>query len=636
MRTSKAIRTPLGKGQAVCYGMLWVWLVILAYTLVFFFLQCRLYQGLHMEMWDLGLFNQALHGSFHGRFLHSSFTGPSAPVFTEHNYLILVLLLPLYGLLPSVYALFSVQAFAVAIGAFAIYLIARHISGNVIVAALLGTAYLLYPSIQGMTLNMFMYGFHPDNLFPTFLLFAFYFFLKRQTTPGYVFVGLALTCAEHLAPTVTALGVYLILTDREKRKTGIVLITASLLWLSLSMLVIIPLFRESMPWYLAKALGTETGTSLRAPNHLPVELVALYINYLLLPILFTPLLSLPSLLLAVPGLSLNFLSYILGYQGHSPFSWHMASVAPFVFLSGALGVSSLSRRLKTRGKSQALVYALLGLILFASILCSFWLSPMPWSRAVERDQYAELTPTRVAVLEQLHSLIGPNDSLAADIFWGSQFTSRKTIHLFPYGGWRDHDWVLVDTHSEFMNPWIRDNIDLVRNSPDHRLHLREDGVELFQFTPRELPKIDVKIPVTFSSHVQLLGYNLSPAQVKPGEDITLDLFWTANGFVDKSYTVFVHVVSSDGQTVAQSDSIPLNGSYPTNRWPIGETMWDTHHLQLSHDVEAGRYEIRAGLYYWEDGKRLEIVEGDGDRANSVVLLGSVTVSANGQRSSDDS
>ena len=57
---------------------------------------------------------------------------------------------------------------------------------------------------------------------------------------------------------------------------------------------------------------------------------------------------------------------------------------------------------------------------------------------------------------------------------------------------------------------------------------------------------------------------------------------------------------------------------------------------LQHrDVEIGRYEIRAGLYYWEDGKRVEIVEGDGDRANSVVPLGSVTVDANGQRGSDD-
>lgn len=51
-----------------------------------------------------------------------------------------------------------------------------------------------------------------------------------------------------------------------------------------------------------------------------------------------------------------------------------------------------------------------------------------------------------------------------------------------------------------------------------------------------------------------------------------------------------------------SDSIPVNGSYPMNRWPIGETMWDTHHLQLNDDVGPGRYEIRAGFYYWEDGR----------------------------------
>ena len=629
MRTSQASLTSASKGRAVRYGMFWVWFVILAYTLVFFFLQHRLYQGLHMQMWDLGNFHQALYGSFHGRFLHSTLWGLSISVLAQHNYLILVLLLPLYGLFPSVYTLFFVQAFVVAAGAFAIYLIAEHLSGNDIVAAFLGTAYLLYPSIQSMTLNWFLYGFHPDNLFPTFLLFAFYFFLKRRTGLGYVFVGVALMCAEHLAPTVTALGIYMILTQRDNRKPGIVLVIASLLWLSLSILVIIPLFWGNVPWYLAKALGTEAGASPRPPAQLPVQLVPLYTKHLLLPILFTPLLSLPSLLLSAPGIILNFFSYVFGYKGYSPFSWHMAKVAPFVFLSGTLGVSSLSRRLKTRGKSQVLVYVLLSLILFASILSSFWLSPMPWSHAVERDQYAELTPTRAAILEQLHSLIGPNDSLSADIFWGSQFTSREIIRLFPYaGGWRDHDWVLIDSHSEFMEPWIREDIELVRNSPDHKLRLREDGVELFQFIPRELPEIDVQMPVTFSNHVRLLGYNLNPAQVKPGEDVTLDLFWTADDFVDKSYTVFVHVISPEGRTVAQSDSIPVSGSYPMNRWPIGETMWDTHHLRLNDDVETGRYEIKAGLYYWEDGKRVEIVEGDGDRANSVVPLGSVTVDAN--------
>ncbi len=90
----------------------------------------------------------------------------------------------------------------------------------------------------------------------------------------------------------------------------------------------------------------------------------------------------------------------------------MATVAPFVFLSGTLGLSSLSSRLRTRGKSQVLVFVLLSLILFAGILSSLWLGPMPWSRAVEKDQYAEITPTRAAILGQLHALIGTYDSVS--------------------------------------------------------------------------------------------------------------------------------------------------------------------------------------------------------------------------------
>jgi uncharacterized membrane protein len=636
MRTPQPLPTSPDKSPVVRYGLLWICLLVGAYTVIFFLLQKRLYDGLHMELWDLGMFNQALHNTLHGRVLQYSVLGGSGHLFyNSHAQPIVLLLTPLYAILPGVDLLFFVQAFSIAMGSLAIYLIAVLLSADDILAAGLGTAYLLYPSIQGMTLNMFLYGFHPENLAATFVLFAVYCFLRNRMWWVYLLATLAMMCGEYVALTIAAFGVYIMLAHREKWKTGEILLVVSLVWLFLSMLVVIPLFRGSIPWYLARLLGTQTRASTGTPISLPVPLVPLYIKYLLLPLLFTPLLSLPSLLLAVPGTILNFLAYSFGYRGYSPLSWHMANVAPFVFLSGTLGLSSLYHRLKTRGKSQALIYVLLSLILIANILASFWLSPMPWSHAVERDQYAELTPTRAAVLEQLHSLIGP-DSLSADIFWSSQFTSREIIHLFPYGGWRDHDWVLVDTQSEFMNPWIRENIDLVRNSPDHRLRLREDGVELFQFTPRELPMIDVQMPVTFSNHVRLLGYNLSPTLVKTGEDITLDLFWIADDFVDNSYTVFVHVVSPEGQTVAQTDNIPVNGSYPMNRWPIGETMWDTHHLQLNDGVEAGRYEIWAGLYYWEDGKRVEIVEGDGDRANSVVPLGSVTVGADGQGSSDDS
>jgi len=619
------------------HGILLIGFAITAYTIAFFFLQSRLYEGLHMQMWDLGIFNQALYGSFHGRLLQSSFTGPSLPVFTEHMYLILVVLLPLYGVFPSVYTLFFVQALVVGCGALAIYLLARHFAAGEAVAVLLGVAYLFYPSIQGMNLNIFMYGFHPDNLFPTFLLFALYFFLRKQNRAGYTFAALALMCGEHLAPTVAALGLYLILRHREQRTAGAVLFGVSVGWIALSSALIIPYFRGTPPWYLARAIAPEGETAQAIPWDVVVLVTLQYIRNLLLPLLFTPLLDPLSLLIAVPGLLLNYLACFTGYRtGYSPFSWHMAKLAPFVFLSATMGISRLIRRGRTHHSGKRPGHVLAGLVLPACVLASALWGPWTWNPAVAAEQYAPLSPERVQTLADIESQIGPADSLSSEPFWGSHFTAREILHFFPHAGWRGDDLVLVDTNSPLLTPWIMEQIEMLRRSPDHRRLVEADGVELYRYEPRKLPEIPSPIDVTFANHMRLLGYDVRPAHATPGSELAIDLFWTADDYVDKSYSVFIHVVSADGGTDAQADSIPLNGSYPTDRWPTGKTMWDPYRLELGAELEPGRYEIEAGLYYWEDGQRVAITGGDADLSNAVVRLGTVVIDSAGQEQSDGS
>lgn len=623
-------RIPLVQKGFRYYGVYWVWTAIAIYTVVFFILQCRLYSGLHMGIWDIGIFNQALYGSFQGRFLSTSYTGPSAPIFTEHLYLIIAPLLPLYGVFRTVHLLFLAQAFVVALGAIAIFLIGREVTEDEILATILATAYLLYPSIQGMTLNMFIYGFHPDNFFPTFLLFAFYFFLKQRVRSGYVFVGLALSCGEHLAPTVAVLGIYLAVKYRHHRTAGAALIGVSVVWMLLATLFVIPTFRGDLPWYLDRTISAvgEPGRMIpRVTSWNRLSFLALqYVEHLLVPVLLTPLFDISSLLIAVPGLVMNSMAYLVRYRtGYSTFSWHMAKIAPFIFLSAVLGVGRLVGPRGIKATPNRLKYCLAGLILLASVVTSFWLSPMPWSRAVEAGQYADLSPERKKILQELSVLIDPEDSLSADMFWGSHFTSRETIHLFPYGGWRDHDWVLIDTKSKFMELWIEEQIEFVRASPDYQLVVKDDGVELYRYRPREVPQIQVKKSVVFSNRVRLHGYNLNQMQFKPGDELTLGLFWAADEPVDKSYTIFVHVVTPDGRIVAQSDSIPVNGSYPTNAWPVAHTIWDEHRLRLGAELLPGSYEIKVGLYYWEDGKRADVLDENGSPVETTVSLGSISV-----------
>jgi hypothetical protein len=79
--------------------------------------------------------------------------------------------------------------------------------------------------------------------------------------------------------------------------------------------------------------------------------------------------------------------------------------------------------------------------------------------------------------------------------------------------------------------------------------------------------------------------------------------------------VFVHVVNANGEIVAQSDSQPLNGQYPTSIWSPGEIVVDERFIRLV----PGTHRIFVGLYRWDTGERLPAVV-DGERAADDRLL----------------
>ena len=72
--------------------------------------------------------------------------------------------------------------------------------------------------------------------------------------------------------------------------------------------------------------------------------------------------------------------------------------------------------------------------------------------------------------------------------------------------------------------------------------------------------------------------------------------WQAVESPKQSYTVFVHVVDGDGNTVAQQDSPPGLGKLPTSGWVAGEVVDDHHPIMLPADMPAGRYRLVVGLY----------------------------------------
>jgi len=110
--------------------------------------------------------------------------------------------------------------------------------------------------------------------------------------------------------------------------------------------------------------------------------------------------------------------------------------------------------------------------------------------------------------------------------------------------------------------------------------------------------------------IMLVGYDV-PARSAPGETARVALYWHAREQVAEDYTVFVHLLTADGQAAAQADGKPLDWTYPTSLWKPGETIRDTHVLSLDSALPRGDYTIAVGLYDAATGLRLPLRDADG-------------------------
>jgi len=119
----------------------------------------------------------------------------------------------------------------------------------------------------------------------------------------------------------------------------------------------------------------------------------------------------------------------------------------------------------------------------------------------------------------------------------------------------------------------------------------------------------------FGEKIVLIGYDMEPAS-HPGEEFTINLFWRASEKIDDNYTVFLHLVDSNGQLIAQNDSMP---AVETGNWTIGPVIKDPHVLLLEPPLPAGEYRIVLGQYDWQTGERLPITDLAGNRVENAAI-----------------
>ncbi len=127
---------------------------------------------------------------------------------------------------------------------------------------------------------------------------------------------------------------------------------------------------------------------------------------------------------------------------------------------------------------------------------------------------------------------------------------------------------------------------------------------VFTATPYEMTPDPLAV---FEPGVELITSTVSAE----GESVHVQLTWLTRQPIPLDYTIFVHV-EQDGTLTAQHDDGPLGGCpsmvgcVPMTHWRPGNMWVEPLNFILPQEWDPERDAIWAGMYYWQDLKRLEV------------------------------
>jgi hypothetical protein len=139
--------------------------------------------------------------------------------------------------------------------------------------------------------------------------------------------------------------------------------------------------------------------------------------------------------------------------------------------------------------------------------------------------------------------------------------------------------------------------------------------------PGEYPNL---MRVNFGNQVELLGYEMSPRSILPGEAITVTLFWRATAPFIEDYQVFLNALRPNQRISAQATGKPLDNTFSTKNWPVGQVITDVRVLQFPPTARPGELDVEVGWFLPQVG-RLNVLAEDGREVESRQLLSKIRI-----------
>lgn len=458
--------------------------------------------GLHMGF-DPLVYEQPLWNTLHGHIAEQSALSYTKSAFGQDLFLFHFVLLPFYAVKETTATLLFLQTVGAALGALAVYLIARDaLPRTRVVPLLFGVLLLSYVPMQ----NANLYEVQPRLFAATFLLFAYWCMTRGYAVGFWVCLLLAIINRNDTALVIAMLGLYGVLTRRRALFSWAPMIFAVAYWV-LAVFVIIPVITGGAQFsYLQNYdwLGATMGDIVRTIVTHPFFVARTafgpdrwqYVVSLLFPLAFLPLLAPRPLLLALPPFLINiFAGDHYKYQ-RDIFHQYSALLVPGLFIAAILAVAALAngthplyrllprikeglRRAPTTAISACLVLVMLAL---SFVQFAYTKPDKVASWAENGGQLSQADKNRVASVDLLIAMIPKDAPLSVTSLAATRVPLRRALYEFP--GNEFYDATLINRAEYVLGDRRRDNgtegavLDRLKASGQWQLVKRQGDFEL--------------------------------------------------------------------------------------------------------------------------------------------------------------
>ncbi|MBE7473649.1 MAG: hypothetical protein DPW09_06500 [Anaerolineae bacterium] len=603
------------------------WGLILLYIVTFTWLAILRHASFDSSGFDLGIYDQVVWNTLHGRPFFYTTTGQPLLHLSNHASLILLLVAPFYLIHSGPETLLFLQTSAIGLGGLPLFWLAREKLGNAdfvnksakisenqrhqrslfsfqngdFAALSLLAAYLLFPTLQIVNL----WDFHPPVLAVGFFMAAFYCLVKHKSGWFLFWAVLAMLCKEQLPLQVAFLGLAAIVMHRDWR-LGLTTIAVALTYFFIIMYWVIPANSVTGD-HLFIGFYAELGdspaeiimTTLTRPDLvLKILLQPTRLQYLfdiLTPFAYLPLLGLPILAIGAPSFAINLLSGNTAMHDATG-AQYGADVAPWLAWAALYGmvylrqimhrvsgvgcrVSCITHHVSRITLSHVPSVLLLAVALVWQLFHGF--SPL----ALDPPRWEITVHDRLA--QRFIAQIPPDASIAAQGKLYPHLSNRLIAYQLP--DVNEAEYVFFDATTGTWPVHPNDIWALARellSSGQYGVLDAADGYLLlkrgltttdipnafYDFARVADPQPQYSLNVEFGDELRLLGFDVLDDPRR--EETSVRLYWQALRPLDRELRLYPFFVNTEGQMIENTEQRPLLTQlwFPPHLWQPGETI----------------------------------------------------------------